>query len=133
MSPIIAIMRRDLRKYFRSPVLMVVSLFLPLLQLVIIGHAFGGQIRNVSVALVSLDNGPEAVRVQQAFRAIEENASTFRVTLENDLDTALDERRYLHQSIGVAGMLALQPLQTTSDRDAWHRHLLKSRGSAAGR
>ena len=50
-----------------------------------------------------------------------------------DLDTALDERHYLHQSIGVAGMLALQPLQTTSDRDAWHRHLLKSRGSAAGR
>ena len=90
MQPIIAFMRRDLRKYFRSPVLMVVSLFLPLLQLVIIGHAFGGEIRNVSVALVSLDSGPAAVRVQQAFRAIEENASTFRVTLENDLDTALD-------------------------------------------
>jgi ABC-2 type transport system permease protein len=90
MQPIFALMRRDLRKYFRSPVLMVVSLFLPLLQLVIIGHAFGGQIRNVSVALVSLDSGPEAVRVQQAFRAIEENASTFRVTLEDDLDTALD-------------------------------------------
>jgi ABC-2 type transport system permease protein len=90
MQPIIALMRRDLRKYFRSPVLMVVSLFLPLLQLVIIGHAFGGQIRNVSIALVSLDRGPEAVRVQQAFRAIEENASTFRVTLEHDLDTALD-------------------------------------------
>jgi hypothetical protein len=51
----------------------------------------------------------------------------------SDLDTALDERHYLQHSIGVAGMLALQPLQTTSDRDAWHRHLLKSRGSAAGR
>jgi ABC-2 type transport system permease protein len=90
MQPIIAIMRRDLRKYFRSPVLMVVSLFLPLLQLVIIGHAFGGQIRNVSVALVTLDQGPEAVRVQQAFRAIEENAGTFRVTLQDNLDTALN-------------------------------------------
>src|SRR5687767_15590892 len=90
MPPIIAFMRRDLRKYFRSPVLMVVSLFLPLLQLVIIGHAFGGQIRNVAVALVSLDRGPEAMRLQDAFRAIETNAQTFRVTIEDDLDTALD-------------------------------------------
>ena len=90
MDPILALMRRDLRKFFRSPALMVVSLFLPLLQLVIIGHAFGGQIRNVAVALVSLDRGPEAVRLQDAFRAIETNAQTFRVTLEDDLDAALD-------------------------------------------
>jgi ABC-2 type transport system permease protein len=90
MQPILALMRRDLRKYFRSPVLIIVSLFLPLLQLMIIGHAFGGQIRNVSVALVSLDRGPEAVRLQNAFRAIEANAQTFRITLEDDLDTALD-------------------------------------------
>ncbi len=90
MQPILALMRRDLRKYFRSPALMVVSLFLPLLQLVIIGHAFGGQIRNVSVALVSLDRGPEALRLQDAFRTIEANAQTFRVTLEDDLDAALD-------------------------------------------
>ncbi len=90
MQPILALMRRDLRKYFRSPVLMVVSLFLPLLQLVIIGHAFGGQIRNVEIALVSLDRGVEAVRVQEAFRAIEANARTFRVTLEDDLNTAVD-------------------------------------------
>jgi ABC-2 type transport system permease protein len=89
VQPILALMRRDLRKYLRSPALMVVSLFLPLLQLVIIGHAFGGQIRNVSVALVSLDRGPEAVRLQNAFRAIESNARTFRVALEDDLDTAL--------------------------------------------
>ena len=50
-----------------------------------------------------------------------------------DLDAALDEREYLQQSIGVAGMLALQPLQTTSDRDVWHRHLLKQRGAATTR
>lgn len=90
MQPIFAMVRRDLRKYFRSAALMLVSLFLPLLQLVIIGHAFGGQIRNVEVALVSLDQGFEAVRVQEAFRAVEVNARTFRVTLEDDLDAALD-------------------------------------------
>lgn len=88
MLPILAFMRRDLRKYFRSPVLMVVSLFLPLLQLVIIGHAFGGQIRGVRVALVSLDRGQEAVRLQERFRAVEENARTFQISLQEDLDEA---------------------------------------------
>ena len=42
-----------------------------------------------------------------------------------DLDAALDERQFLQQSIGVAGLLAIQPLQVTSDRDAWHRHVLR--------
>lgn len=42
-----------------------------------------------------------------------------------DTTAALDERRFLQESIGVAGLLALQPLQVTSDRDVWHRHLLK--------
>ena len=37
--------------------------------------------------------GPEAVRVQDAFRAIEANAQTFRVMLEDDLDAALDAAR----------------------------------------
>lgn len=44
-----------------------------------------------------------------------------------DVDAALDERRYLQESIGVAGLLALQPLQVTSHRDVWHRHLLRGR------
>ena len=47
MLPIWAIIERDLRKYFRSPALILVSLFLPLLQLMIIGYAFGGQIKGV--------------------------------------------------------------------------------------
>jgi protease PrsW len=42
-----------------------------------------------------------------------------------DTDAALDERRFLEHSIGVAGLLALQPLQVTSQRDRWHRRVLK--------
>jgi ABC-2 type transport system permease protein len=89
MLPSLALIRRDLRKYFRSPVLMIVSLFLPLLQLVIIGHAFGGQIRGVAVALVSLDRGQEAVHLQQRFQAVEAGAHTFRISMQDDLETAL--------------------------------------------
>jgi RsiW-degrading membrane proteinase PrsW (M82 family) len=42
-----------------------------------------------------------------------------------DLRASLDERRYLETSIGRTGLLALEPLQVTSDRDRWHRYLLE--------
>ena len=89
MLPAWAIIERDLRKYFRSPAVLVSSVVLPLLQLVIIGYAFGGKIRDVPVALVDLDHGPEAVRLREKFEAIQANARTFRMREERSLDRAL--------------------------------------------
>jgi hypothetical protein len=43
---------------------------------------------------------------------------------DEDLDASLHEREYLQRSIGKVGLLALRPLQVTSDRDRWHRQLL---------
>src|SRR5919201_4040335 len=93
MLPIWAMIDRDLRKYFRSPVLMTVSLFLPLLQLVVIGNAFGGQIRGLSVALVNADRGGEAIRLREKFEAVEANARTFHVRPVGDLQDALTSTR----------------------------------------
>ena len=53
MLPIWAIIERDLRKYFRSPALILVSLFLPLLQLVIIGYALAARSGRVGRARVA--------------------------------------------------------------------------------
>jgi ABC-2 type transport system permease protein len=77
-----AIIERDLRKFVRSSALLLVSLVLPLLQLIIIGYAFGGKITGVSVALVDLDRGPEALRLRSQFLALEANAKTFKITQE---------------------------------------------------
>jgi hypothetical protein len=43
---------------------------------------------------------------------------------DEDLDASFDEREYLQRSIGKVGLIALRPLQVTSDRDRWHRQLL---------
>ena len=51
------------------------------------------------------------------------------VPVSDDLEASLAERRYLQRSIGKIGLLALKPLQVTSHRDDWHRHLLQQRGS----
>lgn len=47
--------------------------------------------------------------------------------LPADADThaALEEVRFLRHSIGRTGLLALEPLNVTSDRDLWHGHLLR--------
>ncbi len=45
MNRILAIVEREMRKFFRSPVLMIMSMMLPLVQLIILGNAFGGKIK----------------------------------------------------------------------------------------
>src|SRR6185437_10096925 len=44
-----ALVERDLRKFFRSPALMMASMIFPLVQLIVLGYAFGGKITNVNV------------------------------------------------------------------------------------
>ena len=47
------------------------------------------------------------------------------VPVDDDLAASLEERRYLQHSIGTVGLLALKPLQVTTTRDSWHRHVLE--------
>ncbi len=44
---IFALIERDMRKFFRNPALMMASMIFPLVQLVVLGYAFGGKITNV--------------------------------------------------------------------------------------
>ena len=46
------------------------------------------------------------------------------VPLDDEVHAALAEVRYLEKAIGPTGMLALTPLQVSSERDAWHKFLL---------
>lgn len=52
---------------------------------------------------------------------------------DDDLDAVLDERRFLQQSIGLSGLLAIRPLNVTSRSDDYHRHLLSARAPAPRR
>ncbi len=46
------------------------------------------------------------------------------VPLDDEVQAALAEVRYLEKAIGPTGMMALTPLQVSSERDAWHKFLL---------
>jgi RsiW-degrading membrane proteinase PrsW (M82 family) len=51
------------------------------------------------------------------------------IPIDDDLQHALGEWRYLRHSIGRMGLLALEPLRVTTDRDDWHRYLLSQAGT----
>jgi ABC-2 type transport system permease protein len=84
-----AIVERDLRKFFRSPALMVAAMVFPLVQLIVLGNAFGGKIKDAKIGIVSHDDGPQAIRVMEALRAVQSNARTFQPIVYPDEQTLI--------------------------------------------
>ena len=93
MNRMLAIVEREMRKFFRSPVLMIMSMMLPLVQLVILGNAFGGKVRGARVAVVDYDHGSQAVRVREAFAAVAVNIATFTTIDYADQNMAREDVR----------------------------------------
>ena len=88
---IFALIERDMRKFFRNPALMMASMIFPLVQLVVLGYAFGGKITKVRVALVDKDTGTQARQVRAGLNAIVENPETFHLTEYTDLPEAVTD------------------------------------------
>jgi ABC-2 type transport system permease protein len=93
MHRILAIIERDLRRFRRSPTLMIVSMIMPLVQLVVLGYAFGGKGKHLQVGVVDQDHGLPAVKLKEMFQAIAANASTFATTPYTDEAHALRDLR----------------------------------------
>ncbi len=100
-----AIVERDLRRFRKSPMLIVMSLFMPLVQLVVLGHAFGGQVRHLDVALVDQDHGVPALKLQELGNAVVANAHTFTWVPFADQGQALQALR----DGRVNGVLTIPP------------------------
>lgn len=93
MNRMMAIVERELRKFFRSPTLMLMSTVLPLVQLVILGNAFGGKITNARLGVVDHDHGEQALKVHEAFAAVAANIRTFEtIPYSNEEDAKRDVR-----------------------------------------
>jgi ABC-type multidrug transport system permease subunit len=99
MHRILALIERDLRKFMRSPTLILVSMFFPLVQLVVLGYAFGGKIKDLTVAVVDQDHRSSSdlklptVKLREMFGAIAVNARTFKTVEYSDPRQALKDLR----------------------------------------
>jgi ABC-2 type transport system permease protein len=88
---IMALIERDMRKFFRNPALMMASMIFPLVQLVVLGYAFGGKITKVRVGLVDKDTGTEARQVRAGLNAIVDYPETFHLSEYTDLPEAVTD------------------------------------------
>src|SRR5579885_2097528 len=93
MNRMMAIIEREMRKFFRSPALMMASMIFPLVQLIVLGNAFGGKIHDAKLGLVDEDGGTQALKVREAFDSVRANMRTFEPVYYNDERTAMEDVR----------------------------------------
>src|SRR5882762_9486452 len=100
-----AIIERELRRFRRSPVLIVMALVMPIVQLVILGYAFGGNVKHLKLAIVDQDHGIPAVRVRELASAASSGAHTIDITDYADQGQAIQDLR----NGRVNGVLTIPP------------------------
>src|SRR5216684_2243459 len=88
-----AIVERELRRFRRSPFLIVVSLVFPLVQLIVLGYAFGGNVKHLKVGIVDQDHGVPAIRVRELTLAIAAGPRTIDAIEYVDQGQALTDLR----------------------------------------
>jgi ABC-2 type transport system permease protein len=93
MNRMLAIIEREMRKFFRSPALMMVSMIFPLVQLIVLGNAFGGKIKDARVGLVDQDGGTQALKIREAFDSVRANMRTFEPVYYNNDKQAMEDVR----------------------------------------
>ena len=100
-----AIIERELRRFRRSPVLIVISLVFPIVQLVVLGYAFGGNVKHLKLAIVDQDHGVPAVRIRELTSALASGARTIDTFEYADQGQALTDLR----NGRVNGVLTIPP------------------------
>src|SRR5579885_1999161 len=93
MNRMMAIIEREMRKFFRSPALMLVAMVFPLVQLIVLGNAFGGKIRDAKLGLVDEDGGTQALKIREAFDSVRSNMRTFEPVYYSNEKQAMEDVR----------------------------------------
>ncbi len=100
-----AIIERELRRFRRSPILIVMSMIMPIVQLVVLGYAFGGNVKHLKLAIVDQDHSVPAVRVRELAAAVASGARTIDTIDYADQGDALADLR----NGRVNGVLTIPP------------------------
>jgi ABC-2 type transport system permease protein len=100
-----AIVERELRRFRRSPMLIVMSMIFPVVQLVVLGYAFGGNVKHLKVGVVDQDHGVPAVKVRELAAAASSGARTIDPIEYTDPGQALTDLR----NGRINGVLTIPP------------------------
>jgi len=105
MHRTMAIIEREMRRFSKSPMLIIMSMVFPLLQLVVLGYAFGGNVKHLTLAIVDEDHGLQAVKVRELAGAVSSGAHTVDLVAYADRGTAVTDLR----NGRVNGVLTIPP------------------------
>ena len=105
MHRIMAIVEREMRRFRRSPLLIIMAMIFPLAQLIVLGYAFGGNVKHLKLAVVDQDRGVPAVRIRELANAVSSGAKTIDLLDYSDGGTALTALR----NGDVNGVLMIPP------------------------
>src|SRR3989442_6264661 len=100
-----AIIERELGRFRRSPVLIAMSMTFPIVQLVVLGYAFGGNVKHLKLAIVDQDHGVPAVKVRELASAASSGAHTIDTIDYADQGRAIADLR----NGRVNGVLTIPP------------------------
>ncbi len=89
MQRILALLKRDLKKFLRNPFVVGVSIAMPIVYLIIMGSSFQGELKRLSVAVVDLDNGVYGRRVLDNLRAVQKGPASIHVLTLTDKASAM--------------------------------------------
>ena len=105
MQRTLAIIEREMRRFRRSPMLIVISMVFPIVQLVVLGYAFGGNVKHLKVAVVDQDHGVPAVKIRELASAVSAGNRVFDIIDYADPGQALADLR----NGRVNGVLTIPP------------------------
>ena len=93
MHRTLAIVEREMRRFRRSPMLIVISMVFPIVQLVVLGYAFGGNVKHLQLAVVDHDHGVPAVKIRELAGAVASGNQQFEILEYADEGQALTDLR----------------------------------------
>ena len=85
-----AVIDRDLKKFRRNPIVIAMSLLMPVIYLMILGNSFQGKLQALPLAVVSDDPGPYSRSLLENLRAVEAGPRTLIIVNAQDEKAAMD-------------------------------------------
>lgn len=105
MGKVWAVMKRDLLRMLRNPMVLLSAIALPLVYLLILGNSLQGPLKGLSLGVVAQDQGPETRRLLGALQAVEHGPGTVKLVRLDDVDLGM---KRLHDG-DLAGLLVVPP------------------------
>ena len=90
MVRLLAVVERDLKKFKRNPMVLAMSILMPIIYLLILGNSFQGKLRALPLVIVNQDSGLYARRLMDNLRAIAAGPQTFTILAAVDGKEAVD-------------------------------------------